>query len=74
MNPAVTLALAVVRRLKWTKVPAYCLAQLLGAFFASTVVYGIYRGENKFVFLSLTRIFLTITMLSLSFKIFTMES
>lgn len=43
MNPAVTLALAVVRRLKWTKVPAYCLAQLLGAFFASTVVYGIYR-------------------------------
>jgi len=42
MNPAVTLAFAVVRRLDWIKVPAYWLAQLLGAFIASAIVYGIY--------------------------------
>ncbi|XP_068683420.1 aquaporin-3-like [Montipora capricornis] len=42
MNPAVTLAFAVVKRLDWIKVPIYCIAQLLGAFFASAVVYGIY--------------------------------
>lgn len=45
MNPAVTLAFAVVRRLDWIKVPAYWLAQLLGAFIASAVVYGIYYGK-----------------------------
>lgn len=33
MNPAVTLAFAVVKRLDWIKVPIYCIAQLLGAFF-----------------------------------------
>ena len=45
MNPAVTLAFAVVRRLDWFKVPAYWLAQLLGAFIASAIVYGIYYGR-----------------------------
>ena len=45
MNPAVTLAFAVVRRLDWIKVPAYWLAQLLGAFLASAIVYGIYYGR-----------------------------
>jgi len=42
MNPAVTLAFAVVRRLEWVKVPVYWLAQLSGAFIASAIVYGIY--------------------------------
>lgn len=42
MNPAVTVAFAVVRRLAWIKVPIYCIAQFLGAFVASVVVYGIY--------------------------------
>lgn len=46
MNPAVTLAFAVVRRLPWFKVPVYCIAQLLGAFIASAVVYGIYYGRS----------------------------
>ena len=46
MNPAVTLAFAVVRRLAWIKVPAYWIAQLLGAFIASAVVYGIYHGKT----------------------------
>ena len=44
MNPAVTLAFAVVRRLDWIKVPVYWLAQVFGAFIASAIVYGIYRG------------------------------
>ena len=46
MNPAVTLAFAVVRRLDWIKVPVYWIAQLLGAFIASAVVYGIYFGRR----------------------------
>ena len=45
MNPAVTLAFAVVRRLDWIKVPVYWLAQLLGAFIASAIVYGVYSGR-----------------------------
>jgi len=43
MNPTVTLAFAVVRRLDWIKVPVYWLAQLLGAFIASAAVYCIYH-------------------------------
>lgn len=46
MNPAVTLASAVVRRLAWIKVPVYCMAQFLGAFIASAIVYGIYYGRD----------------------------
>ena len=45
MNPAVTLAFAVVRRLPWRKVPVYWLAQMLGAFVASACVYGVYYGK-----------------------------
>ena len=58
MNPAVTLAFAVVRRLEWIKVPVYCTAQLFGAFLASAVVYGIYYGRTLhiliFIFVMLT--------------------
>lgn len=46
MNPAVTLAFAVVRRLPWRKVPVYWTAQMLGAFVASACVYGVYYGEQ----------------------------
>ncbi|KXJ21783.1 Aquaporin-10 [Exaiptasia diaphana] len=42
MNPAVTLAFAVTRRLPWKKVPVYILAQMGGAFIASAVLYGVY--------------------------------
>ena len=45
MNPAVSLAFAVVKRLSWYKVPIYWTAQLLGAFTASACVYGVYYGE-----------------------------
>ena len=44
INPAVTLALAVVGRLKWIKVPVYFLAQYLGAFFGAACVYLVYYG------------------------------
>jgi MIP family channel proteins len=43
LNPAVTLALAVHRRLPWAKVAPYALAQLTGAFVASVVVYAAYH-------------------------------
>jgi MIP family channel proteins len=43
LNPAVTLALAVLRGFAWRKLPAYWLAQLAGAFAASAVVYLVYR-------------------------------
>ena len=45
MNPAVTLAFAVVGRLPLKKVPVYWMAQMLGAFVASACVYGVYHGE-----------------------------
>ena len=43
LNPAVTLALALRRGFAWAKVPAYWLAQLIGAFAAAALVYAVYR-------------------------------
>ncbi|MGH9142616.1 MAG: MIP family channel protein [Vicinamibacterales bacterium] len=43
LNPAVTLALAVHRRLPWSKVLPYAAAQLAGAFVASVVVFLTYH-------------------------------
>jgi MIP family channel proteins len=43
LNPAVTLALATRRRLPWSKVIPYSLAQTAGAFSASALVYLVYR-------------------------------
>src|SRR4029077_9856960 len=43
LNPAVTLALAVHRKLPWVKVGPYMLAQCVGAFVASFVVFITYR-------------------------------
>lgn len=43
LNPAVTLSLAVHRKLPWAKVLPYSLAQIAGAFVASAVVFVTYH-------------------------------
>lgn len=47
INPAVTLAMAIVGRLEWYKVPFYMIGQYVGAFLASIFVYVIYLGGLK---------------------------
>ncbi|XP_022095413.1 aquaporin-7-like [Acanthaster planci] len=42
INPAVSLALAVVGKFSWIKLPMYVLAQFLGSFAASACLYGVY--------------------------------
>lgn len=42
LNPAVTLALALKRGFEWKKVPAYMIAQILGAFVAAFLIYQLY--------------------------------
>ncbi|KZT27359.1 aquaporin [Neolentinus lepideus HHB14362 ss-1] len=42
VNPAVTLALAVLRRFPWKKVPIYMLAQLLGSLCGAGIAYANY--------------------------------
>lgn len=44
LNPAVTFANCVYRKFPWRKFPAYALAQILGAFCASGVVYANYKS------------------------------
>ncbi|MDQ4094759.1 MAG: aquaporin [Actinomycetota bacterium] len=41
-NPAVTFALASVRRFRWVEVPMYWIAQIAGGIAGAFVVYGIY--------------------------------
>lgn len=43
LNPAVTIALATVGKFAWAKVPAYILAQLLGAMLGATLVWLSYK-------------------------------
>lgn len=43
MNPAVTVALAALGKFEWKKVGHYMLAQYLGAFFASGLVFLTYH-------------------------------
>jgi len=43
LNPAVTLALAIVGKFEWALVPGYCLAQLLGAMLGAGIVWLAYR-------------------------------
>src|SRR5271156_4427140 len=42
INPAVTLAMAVTKRMPWSKVPHYILAQFLGAFTGAGLMYAVY--------------------------------
>ncbi|MGH0189328.1 UNVERIFIED_CONTAM: hypothetical protein FKN15_034788 [Acipenser sinensis] len=43
LNPAVSLAMCLLGRLPWRKLPVYALFQLLGAFVAAATVYAQYR-------------------------------
>ena len=49
INPAVTVAFAMIKKLKWSKVPHYLLAQYLGSFLAQVVLFVMYfDGLGKF--------------------------
>lgn len=43
LNPAVTLALAIVNKFSWSLVPVYVCAQLLGAMFGAGLVWLAYK-------------------------------
>jgi glycerol uptake facilitator protein len=43
INPAVTVGLAIAGKFEWARVPAYIIAQFLGAFIGSTLVWIFYR-------------------------------
>jgi MIP family channel proteins len=47
LNPAVTLGLALNRRFPWTRVPAYLLAQFVGAIGAALVVWWFYGPKAR---------------------------
>ncbi|MDQ3986043.1 MAG: aquaporin [Actinomycetota bacterium] len=44
-NPAVTLALAAVRRFRWTEVIPYWVVQCLGGILGAAIIYGIYKEQ-----------------------------
>ena len=43
LNPAVTIALAVIGKFEWALVPTYILAQMLGAMLGAFIVWIVYR-------------------------------
>jgi len=45
LNPAVTLALAIIGKIKWVIVPSYILAQLAGAMIGSFLVWLMYKDH-----------------------------
>lgn len=47
LNPAVTLSLAAWNGFRWRRVPGYLVAQLLGAFMASAVLYLAFAGPLR---------------------------
>ncbi|KAG8519999.1 Aquaporin-10 [Galemys pyrenaicus] len=46
LNPAFSLAMCLLGRLPWTKLPIYCFVQLLSAFCASGITYALYYGNR----------------------------
>lgn len=47
VNPAVTISLATIRKFPWASVPAYVLAQLLGAVLASLTLWAAYGDSAR---------------------------
>lgn len=45
MNPAVSLAMVILGKLKIWKFPFYVIAQFLGAFAGAAAVFGLYYGK-----------------------------
>ena len=48
INPAVTVAMAVVKKTPWKLVPFYMFGQYLGAFLGASIVFLIYHGKMIF--------------------------
>lgn len=46
LNPAFSLAMCLLGRLPWAKLPIYSLVQLLSAFCASGATYALYYGNR----------------------------
>lgn len=47
VNPAVTIGLATIRKFPWRSVPAYVLAQIIGATLASLVLWAAYGNAAR---------------------------
>ena len=47
LNPAVTVALAIVGKFAWSKVVLYIVAQLLGSILGAVIVWVVYRDHFK---------------------------
>ena len=47
LNPAVTLAMTILKKCKPIQLPIYWAGQYLGAFLASAVLYGVYADLSK---------------------------
>ena len=48
INPAVTLAMVIARKIRPATVPFYIIGQLIGAALGATVIFGIARGLDDF--------------------------
>lgn len=54
MNPAVSLAMVILGKLKIWKFPFYVIAQFLGAFAGAAAVFGLYYGDYTSIAFSIT--------------------
>merc|ERR1712059_104209 len=54
LNPAVTLAMAAIRKLKPIQIPVYMAGQYLGAFLAALVLWGEYADTIKLAEMTLS--------------------
>lgn len=52
VNPAVSLAMVILGKLKIWKFPFYVIAQFLGAFAGAAAVFGLYYGEASFTYIT----------------------